>query len=304
MLGLNTTAQPTGSALIKDTTEASFMTDVIDTSQSVPVIVDFWSPRSGASTPSSSALEAAVTAQKGAVRMVKINVDENQRIAEQLRIQSLPTVYAFWQGKPVDGYQGAKLSSEIDAFIARVITASGGVPGAGLSEAIEAAEAMLAEGAAIDAAETFAAVLGEEPENAAAYGGLIRAHLALGEIEQADTILANAPPTLAQSKEVETARAQIALARAANDAGPISELMAKLDANPDDHQTRFDLASALVAAKRSDEAVDHLLDLFQRARDWNDGAAKTQLLTIFDALDPKDPLVLRGRRRMSSLIFA
>ncbi len=286
--------------LIKDATEATFLADVIEASREVPVIVDFWAPWCGPCKTLTPALEAAVTAAKGKVRLVKIDVDQNQRIAAQLQIQSIPTVYAFWQGKPVDGFQGAVAGSEVKAFIER--TAALGGDG-GLADAINAAEGMLAEGAAVDAAETFAAILGEEPENAVAYAGLIRSHLALGALDQAQAFADAAPAKISTAKEIEAARAQIELARQAQNAGPETELRAAVAANPDDPQARFDLALALHAAGKVDEAVDELLDLFRRDREWNDGAAKAQLFTIFEALKPQDPIVLKGRRRLSSMIF-
>ncbi len=288
--------------LIKEGTEATFMQDVIEASREVPVIVDFWATWCGPCRTLGPALEAAVTAAKGKVRMVKVDVDKNQMIAAQLRIQSIPTVYAFWQGQPVDGFQGAIPASEIKAFIDK-LTALTGEDG-GLAEALEAAEQMLAEGAVADAAETFAAILGEEPENAGAYAGLIRCHLALEQFEQADTMLTAAPPAIAKAKEIEAVRAQLELARQAANAGPEQELRAAVTADPQDRQARFDLALALHAAGKVDEAVDVLLDLFKLDREWNDGAAKTQLMTIFEALKPTDPIALKGRRRLSSMIFA
>jgi putative thioredoxin len=296
------TQTPDASAepLVKDTTEATFMADVIEASKDVPVIVDFWAPWCGPCKTLGPALEAAVTAAKGKVRMVKINVDENQAISGQLRIQSIPTVYAFWQGKPVDGFQGAVAGSEIKAFVDKLSALAGD---GGLGEALEAAEAMLAEGAAVDAAETFAAILGEEPENAAAYGGLVRAHLALGNLDQADGLLASAPAPIAHAIEVEAARAQLGLTRQAEKAGPVAELQTAVDADPANSQARFDLALALHATGNVEAAVDNLLELFRRDREWNDGAAKAQLFTIFEALKPTDPIALKGRRKLSSMIF-
>jgi putative thioredoxin len=236
--------------------------------------------------------------------MVKINVDENQGLAGQLRIQSIPTVYAFFNGQPVDGFQGAVPGSEIKAFIDRLAKMGGGVPDGGLAEALEAAEQMLEEGAAADAAETFAAILEEEPENAAAYGGMIRTYIAIGDLDQADAFAAAAPEKIATSKEIEAARAQIELARQAAKAGPVDDLRAALSRDPANRQTMFDLATAQHASGDIEGAVNTLLDLFKLDREWNNGAARAQLFTIFDALKPQDPIVLAGRRRLSSMIFA
>jgi putative thioredoxin len=300
-LGQNANAAPAGD-LVKDVSEADFMAEVVDASQQVPVIVDFWAPWCGPCRQLGPALEAAVEKAGGKVRMAKVNVDENQMIAGQLRVQSIPTVYAFWQGQPVDGFQGALPASEVNRFVDKV-AALGGDAGDGLAEAVAAAEEMLAEGAASDAAQTFAAILEEDPENAASYGGLVRAHIALGDLDQAEAVLNGAPVAIASRPELEAAHAQLELARAAANAGPVDELSAQVAADPANHQARFDLAQALHATGDVQGAVDQLLDLFKRDRDWNDGAAKAQLLTIFEALPPQDPVALSGRRKLASMIL-
>lgn len=291
--------------LIKDSSEASFMADVVEASQTTPIIVDFWAPWCGPCKTLGPMLEDAVRAAKGAVKMVKVNVDEAQMIAGQLQIQSIPTVYAFFKGQPVDGFQGALPQSEIKAFVDRVVKAAGGeAPGDQLAEAVDAAEAMLADGAAADAAQTFAAILGEDPNNAPAYGGLVRSHIAMEDLEKAEAILNGAPAEISASPELEAAHAQIELARQAANAGPVAELKSTVEREPDNHQARFDLAQALHAADDVEDAVNQLLELFRRDREWNEGAAKAQLFTIFDSLKPNDPVVLNGRRKLSSMIFA
>lgn len=290
--------------LIKDVTEQDFMAEVVEASMQVPVIVDFWAPWCGPCKTLGPQLEAAVTASKGAVKMVKVNVDQAQMIAGQLQIQSIPTVYAFLQGQPIDGFQGAVPESEIKAFVERVVQAAGGDASGGLDDALDAADEMLEAGAASDAAQTYAAILGEDPANARAYAGMVQAHLALEDLEQAEAILNGAPAEISGTSELEAARAQLELAKQAADAGPVAELTAQVEADPDNHQARFDLAQALYASGDGEAAVAQFLELFRRDREWNDGAAKAQLFTIFDALKPNDPVVLNGRRKLSSMIFA
>lgn len=300
MLGTSDTAPESH---VMDSTDATFMQDVIEASNTQPVIVDFWAPWCGPCKTLGPAIEAAVNKAGGRVKLVKVDVDANQGYASQLRVQSIPTVYAFHNGQPVDGFQGALPPSEIDAFVEKV-AALAGEPDNGLDDAVTAAEEMLAEGDVAGAAETFAAILQEDANHAAAYGGLVRSYIALGDLDQAEAVLNGAPAEIAEASEVEAARAQLDLARQAQSAGPLQELMDKVAADPTDKQARLDLAVAMHANGDAKEAIDVLLALFKMDREWNDGAAKAQLMTIFDAMPANDPVVLNGRRKLSSMIFA
>ena len=296
--------QNTGGSLIKEVSEATFMQDVVEASKEKPVIVDFWAPWCGPCKTLGPQLEEAVNSANGTVTMAKVNVDENQMIAGQMQVQSIPTVFAFVDGQPVDGFQGAVSASEIKAFVERVVAANGGEAQSGLDSAVASAEQMLEEGDLEAAIETFSAILQEDSNNLKSFIGLIKAHLALGELDQAEAILNGMPSEISRNPEVESLHAQIELAKQALDAGPINELTQLVDQNSDDHESRFRLAQALHGAGQVEDAVNHLLELFKRDREWNDGAAKSQLFVIFEALEPNDAIVLNGRRKLSSLIFA
>ena len=290
--------------LIKDVNEDTFMTDVVEASQEVPVIVDFWAPWCGPCKTLGPMLEKAVLASKGAVRMVKVNIDDNQAIAAQLRVQSIPTVFAFHKGQPIDGFQGALPNSEIDAFVGKVVETGGFDGSGGLSDALDSAEEMLAEGAAGDAAQVFSAIIEEDDQNVKAYSGLARAKLSLDDIEGAEAVLNGVPAEISENSEIDAVFAKISLARQTLAVGPLLELEAAVTSNPTDSKARFEYSQALYAADKLAEAVAQLLELFRNDRDWNDGAAKTQLFTIFDTLEANDPIVLNGRRKLSSMIFA
>ena len=301
MLGFE---QNTDGSLVKEVSEATFMQDVVEASKERPVIVDFWAPWCGPCKTLGPQLEEAVKAANGAVTMAKVNVDENQAIAGQMQVQSIPTVFAFSNGQPVDGFQGAVSASEIKAFVDRVVAANGGEVESGLDSAVASAEQMLDDGDFEAAIETFSAILEEDANNIKSYVGLIKCHIAAGDLDQAEAILNGIPLEISQSPEIEAVHAQIELAKQARDAGPINELALLVEKNPDDNDARFKLAQALHGAGQVEDAVDQLLELFKRDREWNDGAAKAQLFTIFEALEPNNEIVLNGRRKLSSLIFA
>lgn len=304
-----TTPAPTGPApasdLIKDGSDAGFMADVIEASRDVPVIVDFWATWCGPCKTLGPILEKAVTAAKGAVKLVKIDTDKHPAVAGQLRVQSIPTVYAFFQGRPVDGFQGALPESQVKAFIERLVKLSGGAPG-GLDIAAILAEAkeVLDSGDAQGAAAIYQEVLAEEPENAAAYTGVIRCLLAIGETDAAKGMLADAPAAIAKSPELAAIKSQMELAEQAAKAGPLHDLKAAVEADPANNQARYDYALALFAAGRNEETIEALLEIVRRDREWNEKAARTQLLKVFEALGPTDKLVVQARRKLSSLLFS
>lgn len=280
--------------------EATFIQDVIEGSAESPVIVYFSADWCGPCKTFGPALEKAVRDAGGSVKLVKIDVDANRQLAAQMGVQSIPSVFAFVDGRPVDGFMGAKSASQLAEFITKVAPDAGN---GAESEELERAELLLKSGAAVEAAQIYAMVLSRSGENAAAYGGLIRANLALGELQRAEGLLNSVPESILDTKEVTAARAQLEIAKEASEAGPIPELRAKLADKPDEHGVRYELASALHASGKTEEAINELMELFRRDREWNEGAAQSQLFRIFDALEPNDPVALKGRRRLSSLVF-
>jgi putative thioredoxin len=292
--------------LIKNSSQASFMADVVDGSRDVPVIVDFWAPWCGPCKQLGPLLEKAVREAKGAVRMVKINVDEAQELAAQMRIQSIPAVYAFFQGRPVDGFVGALPESQIKAFIQRLTQLGGGEAGPSpVEEALEAAKQALAENDLGAASAIYGQVLAHEPGNIPATAGLARAHLMAGDAARARQLIDAVPKDKAGAAEIASVRSAIELAeQAGKAAGELEPLMQRLRQDANDHQARFDLAMAQYAAGNREQAVDELLEIVRRNREWNEQAARKQLLKLFEAMGPTDELTISARRRLSSILFS
>ena len=296
-------AKTNGAAdLIKESDINGFMADVIEASRKVPVIVDFWAPWCGTCKTLGPALEKAVKQANGAVRMVKINIDENPEIAQQMRIQSIPAVFAFKGGRPVDGFVGAVPESQIKQFIQRLGGAAGPSP---VTQALEQAKAALAADDAGTASALYAQVLAHEPDNIAALAGLARCYVMAGDVEQAKQILDEIPKESANDPDVQQVRTALDLAQQATAAsGQIKPLQDKVARDPADHQARIDLAVALFGGGQQEAAMEQLLESFKRDRKWNDEAARKQILKFFEALGPTHALTVSGRRRLSSLMFA
>jgi len=296
--------QAPGGGLIKDTSDAEFVADVIEGSQEVPVIVDFWAPWCGPCKQLGPLLEKVVTEAGGAVTLVKIDIDQNPQVAQQLRIQSIPAVYAFYQGRPVDGFQGAMPESQLKEFVKKLTDAAGSAQPSPVDDALAQAKALVEAGQNDQAEAVYEQILQHAPDNAEAKISLARLSLDGGYAERAQTLIDELSDEDKASPDAVSVISALALAEKAGEAGDMGVLRAAVDANPADHQARHDLAVAMFAAGQKEEAIDELLEIVRRDRKWNDEAARVQLLEFFEALGPTDELTVGGRRKLSSILFS
>ena len=289
--------------LIKDVNEDTFMDDVIEASKSSPIVVDFWAPWCGPCKTLGPALEAEVKATNGKIKMVKIDIDQNQNLASQMRIQSIPAVFAFVDGQPIDGFMGAKAPSELKVFIEKLLEKVTDDEG-DLSEAIAVADEMLESEEFDDAAETFEAILGEDPNSSLAFVGLFKSKMGAKKLDDAKKMLEEIPDALKNKSEILALQAQIELTNQAEGIAELSDLRKLLSTDINNHQVRFDLALALFTKGETSEAIQELLTIFRVDQEWNDDAARQQLFKFFDILGAEDPITLSGRRQLASMLFA
>ena len=293
----------TAAAPVMDVTTANFMAEVVDGSFDAPVIVDFWAPWCGPCKQLGPILEKTVRAANGAVRMVKLNIDENPEIAKQMRIQSIPAVYAFKDGRPVDGFVGALPESQVKQFVQRLGGGKGGP--SPVEEALAMAKEVLQAGDHGSASALYSQILQRDPANVEALAGNARAMIGRGEFAKARQLLDRVPKESATHAEITAARSALDIGEQAQKAmAGATNLRARLASNPDDHEARIELATALFGSGERENAIDELLTLFKRDREWNEQAARKQLVKFFEAMGPTDPLTLSGRRRLSALMFS
>ena len=291
-----------GTSQPKDTTTQSFAADVIEASHSTPVIVDFWAPWCGPCKQLAPILERTVRDAGGKVALVKVNIDENPEIAQQLRIQSIPAVFAFNQGQPVDGFIGAQPESQIKQFVERLVGPMGPSP---LEQALEQAKQALDDGDYTGASNIYGQILRQVPGETAAITGLVRCLVAAGDLPEARELVDGLDDDTLKDADVEGAISALSLAEQAGEAdSDTAALQAQLAQDPSNHQARFDLAMAHHGAGRNEQAIDELIEIIRRDREWNEQAARQQLLKLFEALGHADPLSVAGRRKLSSILFS
>ena len=289
---------------IKDTNDESFVSDVIEASNNVPIIVGFWAPWCEPCKKLTPELEKHVLSFKGKVKLVKINIDENQGIAAQLRIQSIPAVYAFYQGKPIDGFMGAQPESKTKEFITGVISKSGGNADSDLDSLVEDADQKLEAGLFEEAEAIYRNVIEDDKNHIKAYAGLIRTMLINGNLAEAEKALDSVPTDIKDEQVFKQIKAEFDLASKISDTRSVETIRSDLLNDPDNLNYIFELAIALISTKEFENAIIELLRIFEENPNWENGKAKDQLLQLFESLGPDNPVVLKGRRKLSSIIFS
>ena len=289
--------------IIKDGSLKTFAQDVVQASQRVPVLVDFWAPWCGPCKQLTPVLEKVVRAAKGKVRLVKIDIDQNPEIAQQLRIQSVPTVYAFVGGQPVTGFTGAQPESQVKLLVERLLGADDGAA-PDVAAILDEAKAAAERGDTRHAARIYEALLAEDPANPDAIGGLVRCLIAGRQHAKARQLLDGAPKELQSHAAVSGAKAALALSEEAGELGDPAKLLARLERDPDDHGARYELATVMFLRGQVEAAMDHLIRIVRRDREWREDMARKQLLRVFDALGPANPATAKGRRMLSTVLFS